>query len=91
MVLFRTCYSDEPLWDKFLDQYELVLAEGIEAARAGSGIERIRDRVFLKFVADEALAGEPPARVASAYRRSAMEMDDDAEEDRHEPGVHGCA
>ncbi|GIJ90478.1 hypothetical protein Asppvi_009433 [Aspergillus pseudoviridinutans] len=87
-LVFRTYYSDEPLWEKFLVQYDAFLDEGISAAPAESGIERIRDRIFLKFVSDEAMAGEPPARVAYAYRLSAEEMDDDAEEDRLEPGLH---
>ncbi|KAF4224851.1 hypothetical protein CNMCM6457_008912 [Aspergillus fumigatiaffinis] len=87
-LVFRTYYSDEPLWEKFLAQYGDILDEGIDAAPAESGIERIRDRAFLKFVSDEAMAGETPARVAYAYRLSAAEMDDDAEEDRLEPGLH---
>jgi hypothetical protein len=87
-LVFRTYYSDEPLWEKFLAQYDAVLEEGIDAAPAESGIERIRDRIFLKVVSDEAMAGEPPARVAYAYRLCAEEMDDDAEEDRLEPGLH---
>ncbi|PKX91226.1 uncharacterized protein P174DRAFT_463354 [Aspergillus novofumigatus IBT 16806] len=87
-LVFRTYYSDEPLWEKFLAQYGDILDEGIDAAPAESGIERIRDRAFLKFVSDEAMAGETPARVAYAYRLSAEEMDDDAEEDRLEPGLH---
>ncbi|KAL5364430.1 hypothetical protein BJX96DRAFT_132632 [Aspergillus floccosus] len=87
-LVFRTHYSDELLWEKFLAQYEAILDEGIIAAPAGYGIDRIRDRIFLKFVSDEAMAGESPARVAYAYRLCVEEMDDDAEEDRLEPGLH---
>ncbi|EAU29431.1 predicted protein [Aspergillus terreus NIH2624] len=87
-LMFRTYYSDEPLWERFLARYEAILDEGIDAAPAGSGIERIRDRVFLKFVSEESMAGEPPARVAYAYRLCTEEMDDDAEEDKLEPGLH---
>ncbi|KAI9035527.1 uncharacterized protein KD926_003267 [Aspergillus affinis] len=87
-LVFRTDYSDETLWEKFMAQYDVVLDEGMDAAPAESGIERIRDRVYLRFVSDEALAGEPPASVAYAYRLCAEEMEDDAEEDRLERGLH---
>ncbi|EPS28945.1 hypothetical protein PDE_03891 [Penicillium oxalicum 114-2] len=87
-LVFRTHYSDEPLWENFMAQYDEFLDQGINAAPVESGIERIRDRIFLKFVSDEAMAGEPPARVAYAYRLSVEEMDDDAENDRLEPGLH---
>ncbi|KAG2007919.1 hypothetical protein GB937_008110 [Aspergillus fischeri] len=74
--------------EKFLAEYGAALDERIDAAPAESRIERIRDHAFLKFVSDEAMAGEPPGRGAYAYRLSTEEMDDDAEEDRLEPGFH---
>ncbi|EAW11102.1 uncharacterized protein ACLA_067400 [Aspergillus clavatus NRRL 1] len=87
-LVFRTHYANEELWERFLEQYDDVLDEGLDAAPAESGIEGIRDRVFLKFVSDETLANESPSRVAYAYRLCAEEMDDDEDEDRLQPGLH---
>ncbi|KAL2830105.1 hypothetical protein BJY01DRAFT_240498 [Aspergillus pseudoustus] len=75
---------DDDTAPKFLAQFDAALDEGVDATPAGCGFERIRDRVFLKFVSHEealALAGDTPARVAYAYRLSAEEMDDDDDDD----------
>lgn len=87
-VLIRTYYSDESLWEHFLDKYCDVVDEGLDAAPPASGIERIRDRVLLRIVSDEALANASPAQVALAYRLCAEEVEDYEEDERLQPGLH---
>ncbi|KAJ5770622.1 uncharacterized protein N7511_002673 [Penicillium nucicola] len=87
-IMFRTDYSNEDLWNEFLEKFNEVLDAGIEDAPAESGFARVADCVFMKIVDDDSLANESAERVAFAYRLCAEDMEEDDPEDRLAPGLH---
>lgn len=79
-IMFRTDYRDEALWERFLDEYDPILQEGMARAPAPAstaGVERVREKLYMKIVSDDCLANKGPAEVALAYRM--LGEDDDLE------------
>lgn len=87
-LLFRTDYTNEQQWQAFLEVKDQILSEAIANAPRESGLSRITDRMYIKQISNEALAGITPEQVAIAYR-SLEEADTEGEgaEDRIEPGL----
>jgi len=65
-LLFRTDYSSDSRWARFLEVWDELVGARIEAFAAaeeegrgtGSGLARVVDRVFVKIVDDEEALGE---------------------------------
>ncbi|KAJ5295310.1 LysM domain protein, partial [Penicillium antarcticum] len=87
-LMFRTDYSNEDLWNEFLEKFNTILDASIEDAPAESGLSRIADCVFMKIVDDDLFANESPERVAFAYRLCAEDTEDNDPDDRLAPGLH---
>lgn len=85
-VLFRTDYTNEQQWQAFLEAKDQILSEAITNAPPESGLSRITDRMYLKQISNEALAGITPEQVAIAYR-SLEEAEGESSEDGIEPGL----
>lgn len=87
-LLFRTHYSDEKLWEAFLEAKDQLLTETINNAPSESGLSRITDRMYLKQVSNEALRDIMPEQVAIAYRSlEEAEGEGESSEDKIEPGL----
>lgn len=63
-ILFRTDYSNEARWQRFVEEYDPLLQRGMDNASPESGIDRIRDKLFIKIVDDDVLDSSSPADVA---------------------------
>lgn len=63
-MLFRMDYSDDARWERFMEVYDQMLESSMDEAEAGSGIERIRDKLFTKFVDDDIVDGSGVVGVA---------------------------
>ncbi|PSK60599.1 hypothetical protein B9Z65_749 [Elsinoe australis] len=67
-MLFRMDYSDDARWERFMEVYDQMLESSMDEAEAGSGIERIRDKLFTKFVDDDIVDGSGIVGVARAFQ-----------------------
>ena len=76
-LVFRTDYRDEALWERFLDEWDPTLQEGLDAAPAGLNVEGIREKVYMKMVSDDCMADKIPEHIALGYRM--FDEDDDIE------------
>ncbi|KAI4728697.1 hypothetical protein E4T49_03543 [Aureobasidium sp. EXF-10728] len=86
-LVFRTHFDDDNLWDQFRDLWDAILQQGMDAAPAAAGLERIREKLCMKMVDDDALSGKSPKDVAFAYRL--FEDEEGLDEDEIlEPGLH---
>ncbi|CAD0114096.1 unnamed protein product, partial [Aureobasidium uvarum] len=78
-LVFRTHFDDDNLWNQFRDLWDPILQQGMDAAPASAGLERIREKLCMKMVDDDALNDKFPKDVAFAYRL--CEDDEDLDED----------
>ncbi|CAD0091010.1 unnamed protein product, partial [Aureobasidium vineae] len=85
-LVFRTHFDDDNLWDQFRDLWDPILQQGMDAAPTSAGLERVREKLYMKMVDDDALSGRSPKDVAFAYRL--CEEDEGLDEDEIlEPGL----
>ncbi|KAL3448195.1 hypothetical protein BJX65DRAFT_74205 [Aspergillus insuetus] len=66
-VLFRTYYKDEPLWERFVDQYNTILRARLGLPSQADASEILR-KVHMEIVSDDCMANKIPAHIALAYR-----------------------
>lgn len=83
---FRVDYSDEALWERFDVEFFKLLNEGIQAAPVESGMSRIDDNVFIRYVSDEDLANQGPEGISYAYQLSLEDDPPDEDDDESAEG-----
>ncbi|CEL04023.1 hypothetical protein ASPCAL05157 [Aspergillus calidoustus] len=66
-VLFRTYYTDESLWERFVEQYNATLRAGLGSPSQADTSE-ILEKVHMEIVSDDCMANKIPAHIALAYR-----------------------
>ena len=74
-LMFRTHYSDEDLWESFLDDYDPILQAGIDRAPKAARVDRIIDKLYMDILSDDCMADKGPADVAEAFRGFAKDDD----------------
>jgi hypothetical protein len=55
--LFRVDYEDEDRWERFVNEYEVILYQEILAAAESTGLHRIKDKFEMVIVEDEITDG----------------------------------
>ena len=62
--VFRTDYSDDARWERFVDRFYALLDEAEDRLGPETGFHRIRDREVLQIVDDEVMENKGPRAVA---------------------------
>jgi len=86
-LIFRTYFGDDTLWQQFRKSWDSISEHGFETADESEGLERIRERLFMKFVDDDITDGTSAEGVAFAYRLFTEDEEELDEDERLEPGL----
>jgi hypothetical protein len=62
--MFRVEYEDEGRWERFVDEYEVILYQEVTSAAESTGLHRIKDKFEMIIVEDEITDGVGAVGVA---------------------------
>jgi hypothetical protein len=62
--VFRTDFSDDARWDRFVDRFYELLDEVEDRQGPETGFQRIKDKELIQIVDDEAMEDKGPRAVA---------------------------
>ncbi|OBT77020.1 hypothetical protein VF21_02882 [Pseudogymnoascus sp. 05NY08] len=80
-LLFRTDFSDDARWERFVVEWDVLLDKRLDEAGLETGLQRIAEKVFTKMVDDDCMSGMGAGNVALAFRMGFKE------DDEIEPGL----
>jgi hypothetical protein len=63
-LLFRTDFTSESRWERFLAEWNALIDRRLDDALPETGLQRIKERVFVKIVDDECMSGMGAGEVA---------------------------
>ena len=63
-VLFRTTFTSDSRWKRFVAGWDLLIDKQLDRALPETGLQKIKDRVFTKMVDDDCMSEMGPENVA---------------------------
>jgi hypothetical protein len=63
-VLFRTDFTSESRWERFVAEWDILIDKRLNEALPETGLQRIKEKVVTKIVDDDCMSGMGPENVA---------------------------